>query len=128
MARKPHDFKEHPQPFIPGSFRGICKHVTDGDTIDVFVDLGFLQYHYLTIRVRGIDTPEIRGEEKPEGLRAKALVMELLLDQPIILKPHRDKTTFGRYEAQVFHFVDGTPKDIVDTLEEAGFPKSEAPK
>ena len=49
--RKPAEFVDHPFPFpTPSTYRAVCKHVVDADTVDVLVDLGMHQYHYATVR------------------------------------------------------------------------------
>ena len=48
--------------------------VVDGDTIDLEIDLGWEIRFVERVRLLGIDTPEIRGEERPRGLQAKAVV------------------------------------------------------
>ena len=37
-------------------------HVVDGDTVDVFIDMGFYLHQRVRIRLLGVDTPE-RGHE-----------------------------------------------------------------
>lgn len=47
--------------------------VIDGDTVVLDIDLGFDTWlRNQTIRLYGLNTPEITGEEKPEGLKSKA--------------------------------------------------------
>lgn len=45
--------------------------VYDGDTITATVDLGFRISIEITGRLEGIDTPELRGPERPDGLVAR---------------------------------------------------------
>ena len=53
-------------------YKAIVKKVYDGDTITVDIDLGFgITFNDKSIRLSGIDTPEIRGEERLEGLRQR---------------------------------------------------------
>ena len=52
--------------------------VIDGDTVDVNIDLGFGIHTFKRIRIEGIDTPEVRGEERKAGLAVKELVEALL--------------------------------------------------
>ena len=54
------------------------RRVVDGDTIDVDIDLGFDVWHKERIRLYGVDTPEVRGAEKAEGLISASRVEELL--------------------------------------------------
>ena len=50
--------------------------VVDGDTYDVNISLGFETFVETRVRLIGVDTPEVSGPERPEGLRAKRLVEE----------------------------------------------------
>ncbi len=73
--------------------------VIDGDTVDCVIDLGFDIKYKCRIRLKGIDTPEVRTrdlEEKKRGLAAKDRVIELLKDQKsFIIKTELDKK--GKY-------------------------------
>jgi len=85
-------------------YRAKVTHVVDGDTIDVRVDLGFKIYFDIRLRLFGIDTPELRGEEYEAGMKAKRFVEEKVLDREVIVKTHKDKTgKYGRYLAEVFY-------------------------
>ena len=62
-------------------YEATCLRVIDGDTIKARVDLGFHIWSEKTIRVRGIDCPEVRTKnlvEKRKGIRAKGRVVALL--------------------------------------------------
>ena len=48
--------------------------VIDGDTMDVRIDVGFDTHIYKRLRLLGVDTWEIRGEERERGLEAKYFV------------------------------------------------------
>ena len=48
--------------------------VVDGDTIYLICDLGFYLKMDMKLRVAYVDTPEIRGVERKEGLEVKDLV------------------------------------------------------
>lgn len=52
--------------------------VVDGDTCDVLLDVGFSTYLQKRLRFLKIDTWEVRGEEREQGLVAKARLIELL--------------------------------------------------
>ena len=54
--------------------------IVDGDTIDVSLDVGF--YTYLTKRLRflNVDTYEVRGDEREQGLLAKQRLAEILAE------------------------------------------------
>ena len=125
--RKPNEFAHHPADFPETTYRAHCNHVTDGDTFDFLVDLGFLQYAYLTVRLRNLDTPEVfrpvSEEEKARGLGAKARVEELLLGKPAMLRPFKDSTTFGRFVADVMYWDGSGWEDLAGTLGREGWRK-----
>ena len=61
--------------------------VYDGDTITVDIDLGFgIMLRKQTLRLYGINTPEVRGESKEEGKRVRDLLRERILEKTIIIK------------------------------------------
>lgn len=78
--------------------------VYDGDTITVDIDLGLdVWIKDKSIRLAGIDTPEIRGEERPAGLVARDALREKVLDKKIIIETDKDSTgKYGRYIAIVY--------------------------
>jgi micrococcal nuclease len=73
--------------------------VIDGDTIDCSIDLGFNINMNERVRLKGINTPEIRTkdlEEKKKGLAAKDRVIELFEGiEKFIIKTELDKK--GKY-------------------------------
>ena len=77
--------------------------IIDGDTIVGDVDVGFdITLKDQNIRLLGIDAPEMRGLEKPEGLKTKSFVIDVLTDQEVIIcSDGRD--SFGRILADVFY-------------------------
>lgn len=129
--RKPSEFENHPATYgyarSNGFFRAVCKYVTDGDTADFFIDLGLNQYAYDTIRLYDLDTAEIfhpsNAAEKEHGIAAKARVVELIDQKPVLLKSYKDAETFGRYVAEVWYFDVTTLTSLADTLRAEGFAK-----
>lgn len=51
--------------------------VVDGDTVRLSVSMGFYTHTEQNFRLVGIDTPEIRGEERQFGLIVKNYVEEM---------------------------------------------------
>jgi micrococcal nuclease len=91
-------------------YEAIVVSVYDGDTIRFDIDLGFNMWiKNESVRLRGIDAPEIRGEERPIGLQSRDWVRSQLPRGSKVLirteKPFREK--YGRYLATVF-LSDGT--------------------
>lgn len=89
--------------------------VYDGDTITVEIDLGFTVNITEKIRLAHIDTPEIRGEERPDGLISKQWLVDKVLDKWIILKTNKDKKgKYGRYIGELF--IEGEELSINEQL------------
>lgn len=76
--------------------------VYDGDTITVEIDLGFTNKIVEKLRLYGIDTPEMRGEEKEQGKSVRDIVREKILGKEIMVRTYKDgKGKYGRYLADV---------------------------
>jgi len=96
--------------------------VVDGDTIHVRIDHGFHIYSHQTIRLMGIDTPELRGEERGRGLEAKKFVEEKILGKRVVLFTHKDKQgKYGRYLAKVYYTENGVDVLLNTLLLDKGF-------
>ena len=94
-----------------------CKviRVIDGDTVRVDVDLGCDTHVNLTLRLAGIDAPEMGT---PEGVAAKAY-LEAVIGSPVTVRTIKDRREkFGRYLA----YIETRPagEDIATALIEAG--------
>lgn len=77
--------------------------VYDRDIITVLVDLGFKITITETIRFYGLNTPEVRGVERPERLIAIDKLRERILDKDVTIKTQKDKKgKYGRYISEVF--------------------------
>jgi len=80
------------------------KRVVDGDTIVVDLDLGLdIKFCDFKIRYARINAPELRGESREDGLKAKEFLEMTLIDAPMIvvpLKKYKDK--YGRYLCEVY--------------------------
>lgn len=78
--------------------------VYDADSITVDIDLGFgIIMHSQKIRLYGIDAPELRGEEREDGLKARDYLREKILGKEIVIKTIKDKKgKYGRWLGEVF--------------------------
>ena len=85
-------------------YRAFVRKVYDGDTISVDIDLGFEVFlKNQKLRLHGINTPEVRGESREDGLRVRDLVRERISNKWIIVKTHRDKKEkYGRWLAEIY--------------------------
>ncbi len=76
--------------------------VYDGDTVTAMVDLGFFHYQEMKFRLYGIDTPELRGEEREQGLVVRDIVRAMILNKEVIINSYKDKQEkYGRYLANI---------------------------
>ena len=81
---------------------GKCVYVVDGDTIDVSVKIPITnQYNVLRLRILGINTPEVRGASKEDGLVSKKFVEDLILHKMVAIECGKFDN-FGRVLANVF--------------------------
>lgn len=100
-------------------YRAKIIKVYDGDTVTGMADLGFNVKIKVKLRLLGINTPEVRGEQKQQGLISKARVVELILDKDVIIKTQKDKTgKYGRWLAEIF--LPDSDKSINTLLLEEG--------
>ncbi|MBC3757886.1 MULTISPECIES: thermonuclease family protein [Hyunsoonleella] len=76
--------------------------VYDGDTVTAVVDLGFLHFQEMKLRLYGIDTPELRGAEKEQGKIVRDIVRDMILDKEVTIRSYKDKQgKYGRYLANI---------------------------
>lgn len=79
----------------------------DGDTCKLDVDLGFGLHHVLTVRVAGINAPELHSRdpvEKAAGREARAHAEQLAPTGCFVLAQtakNRDQEKFGRWLATI---------------------------
>tara|TARA_B100000963_G_scaffold352165_1_gene364915 strand:- start:4209 stop:4535 length:327 start_codon:yes stop_codon:yes gene_type:complete len=84
-------------------YRAKVVKVYDGDTITALIDLGFGVTFKEKIRLYGINTPEIRGKERPDGLISRDRLRDRILDKDVIIKTFKDKKgKYGRYIAEIY--------------------------
>lgn len=80
-------------------YRAIVTSVYDGDTLNVDIDLGFdVWLKNQTVRLYGINAPEMKGKDKPLGEKSRDRLRELVLSKEIILETIKDKKEkYGRW-------------------------------
>ena len=79
--------------------------VIDGDTLLVTADLGFSLRSPQRLRLRGIDTPELRF---PAGVRAREFAIDTLSQVDFIVLSTTRTDRYGRYLADIF-YLPGEP-------------------
>ena len=106
-------------------YKATVKRVVDGDTVDMNMDLGFGVSKLVRIRLWGIDAPEVKGDERPEGLAAKAFLETLLpVGASAEVYTEKDKDAgWGRYVGEVYSLTSdhSIEFDISDEMVEAGY-------
>ena len=78
-------------PFIPPVSDCFCIKVYDGDTITVASKMPWNNspLYRFSVRLNGIDTPEIKGQNEPEkriAVKARDALKEKILNKQIVLK------------------------------------------
>ena len=88
----------------PYCYKARCVSVYDGDTVTLDISLGFnVVMHKQKVRLLGINTPEVRGEERELGLVSRDRLRELIDDKDVIIVTHRDKGgKYGRLLATIY--------------------------
>ena len=75
--------------------------VYDGDTFTATIKLGFnCLIQNAKIRLYGVDTPEVRGVEKEDGIKVRDIVRDLILNQDVILL-YEGKGKYGRFLCRI---------------------------
>jgi len=93
-------------PFVPPIDRGFVIKVYDGDTITIASKLPYPDspLYQFSVRLNGIDCPEIKGKDKYEkecAQLAKQEMTDLLLNKVVILK-NVETEKYGRILADVY--------------------------
>ena len=102
--------------------------VLDGDTFDVRAQIWVGQFIETRVRLNGLDTPELRAKcdsERQAALKAKARLIELVMDKPIVLSDIKNGKYAGRVLAKA-NTADGT--DISQYLIQNGYARPYAGK
>jgi micrococcal nuclease len=112
------------------TYRAGIDRVVDGDTCIVRLDLGFHCYHVESLRLAGVDTPELfSGTNREAGKAAKEFVEQWVsyaywdhgdndTTWPFIVRTLKDKQTFNRYIGYVTRADTG--EDLAEAIIAAG--------
>lgn len=83
-------------------YKATITKVYDGDTVTAVINLGFNVSVTEKLRLARINTPEIRGEERPDGLISRDKLRERILGKEVIIRTEKDKKgKYGRYIAEI---------------------------
>ena len=98
----PRDWKSVER-YVPKPKSGLCIKVYDGDTITILSKYNKRMYKF-SVRIRGVDTPELRGsskEEKKLAMLARNATARMCIGKELTLCNHgTDK--YGRVLADVY--------------------------
>lgn len=98
-------------------YRAKVIKIIDGDTIDVDLDLGFNITARKRLRFLGIDTFELRGEEKEKGILARNRLEELLSNKEVFVQTEMDeKGKYGRVLAWIWILSEETLINVNEQL------------
>jgi len=98
--------------------------IYDGDTLDVIIDLGFGITYRQTLRLYGINAPEMKGAEKEKGTVSRDWLRQKLgeakaKNEAVFIKTIKDTTEkYGRLLASIF--VGNEVKSLNEQLVEQG--------
>lgn len=86
--------------------RGVVIRIVDGDTFRMLVRTPFHNYKIITVRLKGVDTPETYGEPKDSeeykaGMEAKRYVANQISNDMVYVKPYK-KGGFGRWLVEIY--------------------------
>ena len=85
-------------------YKAYVTDVYDGDTITCIVDCGFnLGIQKTKIRLYGINTPELRGDDREIGIYVRDELRKKILNKHIFLKTIKDKKgKYGRFLGKIY--------------------------
>lgn len=93
------------------TYAAYVEKVIDGDTLKVRLDLGFKVWMRETLRLRGIDCPEVGT---PKGDEARNFVRSHLKEAQLIVVRSSRPEKYDRYLADVYIPQEGTPDSETD--------------
>ena len=96
-------------------YKMIRHTIVDGDTVHATLDLGFGIEYNTTLRLLGIDTPEVRTKdikEKALGLKAKSYLDKLCSEPDVIVLTEKS----GKYGSQKDATKNKTWKSYVEKI------------
>ncbi len=104
-------------------YRAKVRSVYDGDTIRVDIDLGMsIVFRNESVRLSRINAPELRGQEREQGLAARDYLRDRIEGKEIILQTQKDeKGKYGRFLVEVWIDDDGKAVNVNDEMVSKGF-------
>jgi len=97
-------------------YRARVLEITDGDTIELDVDLGMSIHVHERCRLYGINAPETHGvkkdsEEYKRGMAATEFLRNMIEGKEVLIRTFKDKKEkYGRYLVEVFECIEFNEK------------------
>lgn len=110
------------------NYKARCVKVVDGDTLDLEIDLGFNVKIKERVRLARVDTPEVRGKEREDGLEAARFVSKKVFthtpwltsyDNDLYIQTEK-KGKYGRWIAEISYQEDDVFYNLSDVLLKEG--------
>lgn len=110
------------------TYKADVTRIIDGDTYEMLVDLGFGVHAKQTIRLEGVDTPELNSKdsfEKAFALYVTECVHDFMFLEgfKVVIKTKYDKT-FARYVAS----VSANGVDLAEWIRKNKYTKADVPR
>ena len=85
-------------------YKAFVRKVYDGDTVTVDFDLGFgITFSGQKIRLLGINAPEVRGPQRPDGLKSRDALRDRIGNKWVKVKTHKDRRgKYGRWLGEIY--------------------------
>lgn len=101
-------------PPVAATFYATQLQPVDGDTVRALLDKHHNDYSLKTLRLLGVNTPEVRGPTREEGLAAKEFVWEWIREaltrssaEPTFIVQTLKQEKYGRWLAYIWRTGDG---------------------
>ncbi len=105
--------------YLPGPYIATVKQVIDGDTFEAKIKVWLGQDVVTRVRLRNIDTPEIKGKCQSEidlAERAKETMEKLTKGQSLVLT----NISFGKYGNRIIANAHVGPSDVSEVMIKSG--------
>jgi len=86
------------------TYKATITSVYDGDTVTADIDMGLnIWAHGEKLRLHRINTPEVRGDEREQGLISRDWLRQQLMGKEVLIQTIKDKKgKYGRYLAEIY--------------------------
>ncbi len=101
------------------TYKAVCTNVVDGDTADIFLDMGFKTTAERRLRLLDVDTPE-RGHKNFK--EATEFTRKRIENKNIYVQTYKSDN-FGRYLARIYYDIDGEIRCLNNELQKSGLLK-----